>query len=551
MRTTFFGLEIARKGLQTSQRSLDVTGHNIANANTPGFTRQRAIIGATTPWTVPSMQKPHQAGQVGTGVQVEEIKRIRDQFIDLQVRNENKELGYWSERADVLQKIEVIINEPSTTGLRTVMDQFWESMQELSKSPESQAVRATVRQRAIAVAETFNHIHRQMYELQEDVNDKLNVKVLEINSIANQIRDLNDQIVRIEVGKEAGLRENANDLRDRRDVLLDQLSRIVDTRYKEDQDGSMRVMIGSKTLVMGNRVSLLETKTYSETELAGLSDYDRSRLHGMSFVKWQDGSELRLASGELKSLIESVGYIETLGGVKSVKGIIPDMMMEIDHLANSIVTATNWVHLQGYGLDDTVARLFFQQEVVQADPPVPGDFYLAPIRARDMKVHEDIINDTSKIAASRSLDINGKPLPGDGSHALALAQLKHALTMITDREYMASLQPVAMPPTPPADFVPMYTIPGREFTATFDDFFRGFIGQLGIDTQEAERMAENQEMLVGQQMNRREILSGVSLDEEMTNMIRFQHAYNAAARTITTMDEMLDTLINRVGLVGR
>ena len=550
MRTTFFGLEIARKGLQTSQRSLDVTGHNIANANTPGFTRQRAIIGTTTPWTVPSMQKPHQAGQVGTGVQVEEIRRIRDQFIDLQVRNENKELGYWSERADVLQKIEVIINEPSTTGLRTVMDQFWESMQELSKSPESQAVRATVRQRAIAVAETFNHIHRQMYELQEDVNDKLNVKVLEINSIANQIRDLNDQIVRIEVGKEAGLRENANDLRDRRDLLLDQLSRIVDTRYKEDQDGSMRVMIGSKTLVMGNRVSLLETKTYSETELAGLSDYDRSRLHGMSFVKWQDGSELRLASGELKSLIESVGYIETLGGVKSVKGIIPNMMMEIDHLANSIVTATNWVHLQGYGLNDAqdfVGRVFFHQEIDNGQ--------LVPIRARDMRVSQEIIDDTNNIAASKSWSIeNNAVVPGDGSHALRLAQLKHALTMITDRNYMANLQPVGLPPAPSEAFVPMYTITGpppREFTATFDDFFRGFIGQLGIDTQEAERMAENQEMLVGQQMNRREILSGVSLDEEMTNMIRFQHAYNAAARTITTMDEMLDTLINRVGLVGR
>lgn len=528
MRTTFFGLDIARKGLQTQQRALDVTGHNIANANTPGFTRQTAVIGTTTPWTVPSMNKPHQAGQVGTGSQVQEIRRIRDQFIDLQVRNESKGLGYWNQRADTLQKLEVIVNEPSDSGLRTVMDRYWESLQELHRNPESDAVRATVQQRGIALVENFTHIDRQLQELQEDTNDKMRVTVDQINSIAQQISNLNDQIVKIEVGKEVGIKENANDLRDRRDLLVDELSLLADIRYIEDQDGSIRVMVGSKALVSGNRTSSLEVHSITEhSQYNSLSDYDQYRLQGMSFVKWQDGSDLHIASGELKGLIESVGYIQ--GG--EAKGIIPDMLMEIDHLANSIVTAVNEVHQDGYGLDGNNGRLFFTQVK-------DGAGNLIPIKARDMAVHQDILNDTNNIAAGK-LDDNGDFYPGDGTNALALAQLKHALKVVTDRNYMENKYDGAPVPDP------------DDYTATFDDFFRGIVGRLGINTQESERMAINQEMLVAQQMNRREILSGVSLDEEMTNMIMFQHAYNASARVITTMDDMLETLINRVGLVGR
>ncbi|MGF7184475.1 flagellar hook-associated protein 1 FlgK [Desulfitispora alkaliphila] len=564
MRTTFFGLEIARKGLQTQQRSLDVTSHNIANANTPGYSRQSAVQSATRPWTIPSMNKPHQAGQVGTGSEVQEIQRMRDQFIDLQVRNESKELGYWDAKADTLQKLEVVINEPSNAGLRTVMDQFWESWQELSKNPESDAVRATVRQRGIAVAETFRHMDRQLTELQQDINATVGVKVDQINSLARQIRDLNDQIVRIEVDG-----SNANDLRDKRDHLMDELSKIVDMSYVEDQDGSVRITVGGKALVMGTRVNELETVPMTSTsqynDLDGnVHEWELDKIKGINTVQWKDGAALNIRSGELHALMESVGYIEN----GEVKGIIPDMMREIDHLANSVVTATNWTHLQGYGLDDTDARVFFTQTILSEaedttnDPPIQEYEALAPVRARDMFVDQEIINDTGKIAASRDfIGESGKErvIAGDNQNALALAELKHNMAVITSREYMRNPQLVELPGVGVGNFSDNFTIVdkyGNDMTvntskATFDDFFRGVVGQLGIDTQEAERMSLNQEQLLNQQINRRESVSGVSLDEEMAHMIKFQHAYNAAARTMTTMDEMLDTLINRVGLVGR
>lgn len=539
MRTTFFGLEIVRKGLMTQQRALDVTGHNIANANTPGFSRQTAIIGTTTPYTLPGMNKPYQAGQVGTGSKVEEIRRIRDAFIDMQVRNETKELGYWQAQADVLQKLEVVINEPSDAGIRTVLDQFWESLQELSKNPESEAVRATVRQRGIAVADTFNHVNRQLRELQQDLNATVQVKVDQINSIAGQIRDLNAQIVKIEVNK----LENANDLRDRRDNLLDELSKLVDINYNEDQYGAVRVSVGGKGLVMGNNVALLEA-------------VNKGDMEGVVTVQWKDGTPLHMNSGELLGYIKAMGYTDASG---EVKGLIPDMLREIDHLANSIVTATNWVHLQGYPKEGDSGILFFHQERDE-------NGNLLPVGAQGMRVSDAIMTDTANIAASGE-----RNMQGDGENALALAQLKHMLAVVTDASYIKN--PPAIPTVmydPPGDpdgvvlefanfhdFYRYFLTNENEYnsslipTATFDDYFRGIVGQLGINTQEAERMAMNQEMLVGQQLNRREMTSGVSLDEEMTNMIMFQHAYNAAARAISVMDEMLDVLVNRVGTVGR
>jgi flagellar hook-associated protein 1 FlgK len=540
MRTTFFGLEIVRKGLQTQQRALDVTGHNIANANTPGYTRQSAIIGTTTPWTVPGMNKAFQAGQIGTGAKVEEIRRIRDSFIDLQVRNESKELGYWEAKADVLQKLEVIINEPSDSGIRTVMDQFWASLQELSKNPESEAVRATVRQRGVAVADTFNHIHRQLRELQEDIGASVKVKVNQINSLATQIRDLNDQIVRIEVGKT----DNANDLRDRRDNLLDELSKLVDIKYNEDQYGAVRISIGGKGLVLGSKAALLEAS-------------DQAGLNGLSSVRWQDGGPLNLTSGELLGLIQSMGYQDTATGES--KGIIPEMIRELNHLANSIVTAANWVHRQGYPKAGDKGILFFQQERDENGS-------LLPVNAWSIRVSDAIMADTANIAASLE-----KNMAGDGRNALALAQLKHLLAVVTDVNYLKNPPPIPVAMYNPPGDPEGQALPFKDFfefyryflaaedgynsnlapTATFDDFFRGLVGRLGINTQEAERMVLNQQMLVSQQQNRREMMSGVSLDEEMTNMIMFQHAYNAAARTISTMDEMLEVLINRVGIVGR
>lgn len=643
MRTTFFGLEIARSALQTQQRALDVTGHNIANANTDGYTRQEAVIGAKNPYTVPGMNRPASPGQVGTGVQVEEIRRLRDGFIDIQVRTENKSLGYWEAKRDALQKVEVILSEPSDSGLRTVLDQFWEGWQELSKNPESLAVRSVVRQRGIAVAETFNHLDQLYRELQRDLNDNIKVKVQDINSIVKQIADINMQILPVEA-----LGDKANDLRDKRDLLLDKLSKIVDIGVSENSLGQVNVTIGGRALVSGKTASSLLARPNAAN-------------NGYVDVVWaNDKQAASITAGEIRGLLEARGYTDPDG---VFTGIIPDLRNDLDIMAKTIVDETNKLHRGGYDLNGNQNNNFFKPFESGVYPPAGTSF------AQALQVDEVIVGSLNTIAAGNTPPDPGpppKPIPGDGANALKLAQLKHlqlvdltkgqstllstwktkqyyatqsdglttvpytgatnilgggglfnltdfnpnaalllkqgdktitinitngsgadVLTgagVLTVNDLVAKINGEAsiqnMPLTaslvedPPASgkfylqvkatetgTSNVITVEEKNFkgaatfgwvnanvTGTADDFYRSQLGKLGVDSQEATRMADNQKLLVEQLEGRRAALSGVSLDEEMTNMIRFQQGYNAAARVVTVMDEMLDKIINGMGV---
>lgn len=154
--STFMGLETARRGLSTARTGMDVTGHNVANANTPGYTRQRPLQEASYPYTVPSLTRPEQAGQLGTGVSVEYIQRIRDNFLDGQIRVETNSLGAWQVQNDALSEIETIFMEPSDNGLNTLLSNFWSSWQELSKNGESSPIRTALVQNSVSLSNGLN-----------------------------------------------------------------------------------------------------------------------------------------------------------------------------------------------------------------------------------------------------------------------------------------------------------------------------------------------------------------------------------------------------------
>lgn len=470
---TFFGLQIGREALQAQQRALEVTGHNIANANTEGYSRQQAIFATPEPYAMPSYNKPLVAGQVGTGVYIQEIRRMRDDFIDGQMRKENTATSEWGARGDVVGKLELIINEPSDSGLRTVLDQFWQSLQDLSKNPEDGSVRSLVRQRGIAVTEAFNHIDSQLADVKADLNSSIKIKADEINNIASQIASLNDQIVKVEVSG-----DHANDLRDKRDLLLDNLSKLVNIHVTEpvDQYGAITVAIGGRPLVMNNIVNKIQANP-----VAG--DY---------FLQWSDNStNVTLTGGLIKGMID--GRDVSIASYKT----------QFDKIALELVNEFNTRHSAGYGLDGLNGNKFFtgtdaktiaMDPVITSSGPPPGYNHIA--------------------AASLAANV-----PGDGSNAINLAEIKN------------------------------FSIAG--LSGTIDDYYRGMAGQLGVESQAAKRMVENQGLLISELGNRKQSISGVSLDEEMTNMVKFQHAYSAAARVVTTMDEMLDTIVNKLGLVGR
>jgi flagellar hook-associated protein 1 FlgK len=470
MGSTFGGIELGKRALQVQKKSLDVTGHNISNANTEGYSRQEVIQSTTRPHTI---YHGTGAGQVGTGVKIDQIRRIRNNFVDSQIREETSALGKWEMKRDALEEIELVFNEPSDNSLRNTLDEFWGSLQELNNNPESQAVRATVRQRALSVTDTFNHIDNQLRDYRLSLNDRIKTKADDINSYAQQIADLNKQIARVE-----SMNQEPNDLRDKRDLLIDKLSKITTVQTSEVDNGTIAVSIEGQSLVWHDKANAL--KVEEDTENSNLA-----------VVKWSNNdSSAEFGDGEIKGLLESRDQE------------IPKYIDQLDNMVKTLVQKFNETHKQGYGLDTSTDVNFF-------DP--------TKTTAQLMDLAEPIKNDLNKIAAASDTDdVNGDGIndyAGDGSNALNLASLGD--------EKIFNMG-----------------------TATIGSYYSSNIAKLGVDSQRAQRMVSNQEVLTQQLNKQKDSISGVSLDEEMSKMIKYQHSYTAAAKFVSTMDEILGVLVN-------
>lgn len=734
MRSTFMGLETARRGMFTQQGALYTTGHNIANANTPGYTRQRINFVQTEPYPAASMNRPQIPGQMGTGVQAGSIQRIRESFLDVQYRGENNKVGYWQARADALKNMEEVMNEPSETGLSSVMDQFWQSLQDLAVHPEDSGARSVVRQRGIAVAETFNYLSDSLNAIRNDLKSQIEVTAKKINSLADQINDINIEISEIEPHGYL-----PNDLYDERDRLIDELSELVNIKTTQVKSGGNALDIAEGTLTIdivdkngnpifnmnGSKVSLVDGQNFKYNAIKVNTDGADNSVSTISIGGYTAGGEnngdqfeslsavsaIHFGSaGVLKGLIESYGYDDNKIPASSAAGLYPEMLAELDNMAYTFATAFNQVHEDGNSLyemkngedkipffsdvgpndysgfqkkaeitfvvdnsgsmsdkqnkvaeklaqfvdgitskgvdpanitfrlvsyengnaikvpattnyseisnalkgleadtstgitgnenlmdaiktaagasssDDVFKHIVFVtdedaddeaqlQDLLKEEllpkgiqvhgvyftdnPDVAelnelvsqtggqkvnlssddwetqiqvigesiGAFVMSPPASSDivkkgyagrMQVAAPILENIDKIAASLNTDA------GNGGNALKLAEVKNALLNYTEGE-----------------------------TASFESYFKGVIGEMAIQSQQANRMANNGSVLRQSVEERRQSVSSVSLDEEMTNMIKFQHAYNASARMISLQDELLDKIINGMGTAGR
>lgn len=513
--SSFTGLNIVIKGLYAQQRALDVTGHNIANVNTEGYARQRAVMETAKP-----MQVLGGRGMLGSGVEVQQIQRIRNAFLDVKFWGENTVLGEWSSKSQFLTEIEMVFNEPSDAGLNSVINSFFSALQDLSNGERASdlTVRETVRQTAIAFTNCLNDMAARFEKIQTDANFAVETKVNEINSYAQQISELNRQIMRYELDG-----SNANDLRDRRDLLVDKLSSIVDVKTFEDSDGRFRVSIGGRLLVNHvsyNQLVLVERGDTYNGKATQVKNPDVD-AGGLYEILWDDGVDFNPKGGELRGLLD---IRDSDGSPGTFKGV-PYYMRQLNHFAKTFADAINEIHKTAYDLmgDYTEAGgcqiLFFTHDVTvdsyTTDPNGIRTAITTDITAKNITISKEIFEDLNHIAVAASWDT----IPGDASKGLEMAGLRHQ------------------------NVFPVYGTP--------EDFTKSLIAALGVDGQEAVRMRDNQEILVNQTNMLRTSTSGVSIDEEMANMVKFQHSYNAAARLITAMDEMIDMLVNRMGLVGR
>ncbi|MDH4156014.1 MAG: flagellar hook-associated protein FlgK [candidate division Zixibacteria bacterium] len=460
----FQALEIGKRALLSHQFGLQTIGHNIANVNTPGFSRQRVQITSTYPETTT-------LGIVGTGVQVYDIQRIQDLFLGQQFREDNKLLGQWRYKEKVMDQVESLVSEPNDNTLSDLLNKFWDSWADLSTNPNSVSSRVAILEQANLVVNSFHQTAKQLDALRDSVDRDLVNVTEEINRLSKEIGNLNEQIKSMELG---GVK--ANDLRDARDLLLDQLSEYIDVNTIEQKNGGMTVFIGAMALVDGPDHLEIASKVLNRD---GRLEHE---------LVWK-GTDVKISNlnGQLKGLIDSRDRV------------IPSYMEELDVLARTIIEEVNALHRSGYGLNGTTGVNFFETSL---------------LTAAGIRINPDLASDPARIAASLSGEV------GDNRIALAINDLRNRAVMVNG-------------------------------STTINDYYNGFVGQLGMEAREARSFTKNYELLLNQTENARQAVQGVSLDEEMANMVRSQHAYDAAARVITTIDQALDTVISKMGIVGR
>lgn len=539
MGESFFGLNVAVRGLFAAQRNLDIVNHNLNNINTPGYSRQQAIQVASRP-----MALADGTGMMGTGAEVIGVKRIRDEYLDFKYWSENVSYGEWSVKKSALGDLEVMFNEPSESGFTRIMSDFFDSLQELAKDPSSAAVRALVKERGVTLTRFFNNLAANLEELQYDINYRIQTKVEEINSLAVQIQQLNRQIYITELSG-----NTANDMRDQRTVLVDRLSKIINIEayevvagYTPDgrEDKHFVVTISGKALVDHFNISKLALEQRPADKKVNRED-----IPNLYEVKWADGNKLTVKGGELK------GYLDVRDGNEgdanpdnelvspNYKGI-PYYLKKLNEFVRIFARAFNegyidldgdksfdagefgTGHSAGYGYDSAINGIRFftmagenRQPLSTADfldgAADPADIYDAyeEITAKNFSISADILGDFNLIAASDA--------PGEAGNIEVLNAL---LSFRRNVDMFSEGAP--------------------------EDFMKSLVATLGIDSQEAGNYSANQQVVINQIVNRRLSDSGVSMDEEMANLVKFQHAYNAAAKMIQTISEIYETLINEL-----
>jgi flagellar hook-associated protein 1 len=471
--STFAGLSTALSSLIAQRQSLNVTGQNIANANTAGYTRQRADLASVQALTAPSM---FSAGlTAGNGVRLSGIARLGDMFLDARVRAETGSASFAQAQAGSLGRLQSTIAEPTGTGLAAGLQGYWAAWQDVSNRPDDAAARKVLLGSAEQVVTQLAAGYRAVEAQWTQQRTEVQTLTTDVNSLAGQVAHLNDQIRAILVSG-----GSANELMDQRDLHVTTLAGLVGATARHREDGTLDVMVGGNALVRG--VHAHEVAAHgSFTMSGGTTGGDRVRL-----VWASTGTDLVPDGGRLASHLADL----------APSGMLADAAATWNGIATSLADSVNTLHLTGAGLDGATGRAFFSFE---AGPP-------APPAAVGLRV---AVTDPAHVAAA---------VPGQGTFDGSLADA------ISQRSTAADGPDVR---------------------------WKSFVVDLGVRTRAAEQRAAITENARATAANLQLAQTSVDLDEETVTMLATQRAYEGAARVLTAIDEMLDVLINRTGVVGR
>lgn len=481
-------LNIGRTGLAASKKALETTGHNIANANTDGYSRQKVQQTTNVPIT--------KSGLIhGTGVRVTGVNRVHDQFVEKRLRDSTSENEYFQSRADNLRQVEEIFNEIDNGGLNQVLNRFFNSFRDLANQPENETIRSVVRDNAKLVIKDFNRIRTTLDQLSRNIDNSMERTVGDINQKIKEIATLNRKIAELEA-----MHGETGDLRDQRDLAIKALSKIVKIHTYEDEKGNFNVAAkGVGTLVTAANVVPLRFGTQG-------IDQSSNGMDGSGEIFYEGRPSTPITSSFMKGSLSATTEVRN----KDIK----NLRENIDQIAYDFINSVNAIHKRGY-----VNREIQTDESgnpvssFDAQGPVTGiNFFKIPTSIKDAALNidmsDDVKSDLSNIATALSPNSSG-----DNRVALAISKIQH-------ERFMEGGQ------------------------STIEENFLKTVGKVGLESGKAQLDAEQSEGILAQVTNVKERISGVSIDEEAANMVKFQHVYEAAAKVMQTADEMFKTVIN-------
>ncbi|NLA86225.1 MAG: flagellar hook-associated protein FlgK [Clostridiales bacterium] len=591
MTSTFGIFESAKSGLSVAMQQLNVTEQNIANVNTAGYTRQRLLTSAKEPPISKYLIAPLSKTAVGQGVEATGIQQIRSEYLDQQYRTLNSGYSYYVKRTESLEYLTGLYNEHiDASSLTTSIKNFFSALNTFSQDTSSKEYRTNVQQQALGITQNFNNVYEEMQSLWQEQNDSINTVTQKINSIAQKIAQLNDAIAgSVQTG---GV---ANDLNDERNLLLDELSGCVNITYNWNakNDSMVDVKIGGVTLVEGkttNEIAVgsaadnaeqinellvdiadvnqeVSSYTEKETEIRDLINSitppdlanflsanivlqpsaDDANLVDVKFGNviivngtdttpvpieqsvttdldaWiafnrknliLDGSELSIESGDITGG-QLYSNMEMISNKSAKSPGIPYYMDQINTLVREMAKNLNAIHRKGYrypgGTTSELQNIDFFKVPDGTDPEAA----YSKITAGNFTLSDEVLASVYNIAGSSEQVSLGDDSPQSGNNKIALELFNDLVN------------------------------------SNYNDKLNSIVVSLGIDANTSGSVMNTKQSLLGSVDMQRSSLSSVSLDEETTNLIIFQQAYNASARIITTIDEMLNTMINNMGIVGR
>lgn len=449
-------MDTSLSAMFAAQAGLATTGHNIANANTPGYSRQTVLLTPRRPDIL-------SYGAIGRGVEIQGIRRIQDEFLMQNLRSQNARLSSYTSTDTTLYEIENILGSVDNDHLGDSLTNFFNAWGALAQPPIDTSLKQDVVTNAMSLVNDFHAVSESLDDLEADIEKDIGNEISNFNQLLDQVADLNKQIMAAETNGQP-----ANDLRDQRDYVIGEVSQIAEVSVLEREDGSKDIILGGRTMVARDSVTHFQS-TYVETD----------RGYELSIVTNGSNQQVSLTTGKLKGLMDS----------RDTQ--INDVRESLDAVAKQLITEVNDLHAQGR--TGTSSGL----------PFFTGD------SIHTIEVNPSLVSNTDMVAMGRS--------GSDGDAELAQE--------IADLAKMGS---------------------GGPGTKSVTDQYRSLLTNIASQRASYEMRVENQQNVVASLESRKASVTGVSLDEEGANMVRYQNSYNAAAKVISTVQELLDTLLNMV-----